>query len=415
MLRRRPLRVERTVIMGLVALASLQLLAVSQEKGWQFSLVADHEGGILGALSPDMKGMVLEDDGGMELYAITVEGDRTRVRQTRQGPGRGTTHIVDLLSGAVVATAATFWQVHEVQFIPESDEVLFFQYEFRDRSLDARLTRWRYLEGKPIDCVKVDGYVSPLVVDSSKALLFRENHERPIGRLDLEACAIEWGAPMIQEGQRLDDVGRPTNVLDPRLLLPGRARFAYVDKSVNSAPLDRKVIIRPVDDIDDELLSIEATPGTSEDIFTTANYLGLYLTQDPPGEQVIPSRELRLYRLSDDTLERRVDIGSWDRTYTRARYTTRLGTAVAGHPLQDIVAVATQSDPDNARIRLYDLADGREITTLHFPPFKEKRSKPFNRVEIIFLQFSADGRYLVAANTEPRIRVWEMVSAEIFQ
>ena len=44
----------------------------------------------------------------MELYAITVEGDRTRVRQTRQGPGRGTTHIVDLLSGAVVATAATF-------------------------------------------------------------------------------------------------------------------------------------------------------------------------------------------------------------------------------------------------------------------------------------------------------------------
>ena len=56
MLRRRPLRVERTVIMGLLALASLQLLAVSQEKGWQFSLVADHEGGILGALSPDMNG-----------------------------------------------------------------------------------------------------------------------------------------------------------------------------------------------------------------------------------------------------------------------------------------------------------------------------------------------------------------------
>ena len=172
-----------------------------------------------------------------------------------------------------------------------------------------------------------------------------------------------------------------------------------------------------MDDIDDELLSIEATPGSpiARHIFTTANYLGLYLTQDPPGEQVIPSRELRLYRLSDDTLERRVDIGSWDRTYTRARYTTRLGTAVAGHPLQDIVAVATQSDPDNARIRLYDLADGREITTLHFPPFKEKRSKPFNRVEIIFLQFSADGRYLVAENNEPRIRVWEMVPAAIVQ
>ena len=107
MLRRRPLRVERTVIMGLVALASLQLLAVSQEKGWQFSLVADHEGGSLGALSPDMNGVVYEDDGGMELYTITVEGDRTRVRQTRRGPDRGTVHIVDLLSGEVVATAAT--------------------------------------------------------------------------------------------------------------------------------------------------------------------------------------------------------------------------------------------------------------------------------------------------------------------
>ena len=29
-------------------------------------------------------------------------------------------------------------------------------------------------------------------------------------------------------------------------------------------------------------------------------------------------------------------------------------------------------------------------------------------VDILFLQFSADGRYLVAANGEPRIRVWEM-------
>jgi hypothetical protein len=203
MLRRRPLRVERTVIMGLVALASLQLLAVSQEKGWQFSLVADHEGGILRALSPDMKGMVLEDDGAMELYAITVEGGRTRVRQTRQGPGRGTTHIVDLLSGAVVATAATFWQVHEVQFIPESDEVLFYEYDDRIGTL-RRLKRWRYLEGEPIDCVNVDGYVAPLVVDNSKALVYREQHERPLGRLDLETCTLEWGAPAASSVGRYD-------------------------------------------------------------------------------------------------------------------------------------------------------------------------------------------------------------------
>ena len=358
--------------------------------------------------------MVREDDGGMELYAITVEGGRTRVRQTRQGPDRRTVHIVDLLSGTVVATAATFWQVHEVQFIPESDEVLFYQYEFRDRSPDDRLTRWRYLEGEPIDCVNVDGYVSPLVVDSSKALVYREQHERPLGRLDLETCALEWGAPIIEEGQGWYGPGWPRTAFDHRLLLPGRTRFAYV---ASSYPLEEKVVIRPVDNIDHELLRIEMTPAipTATQIFATANYLGLYFAQRPLGEQVIPSRELRLYRLSDDTLERRVDIGSWDRTYTNSRYTTRLGTAVAGHPLQDIVAVATQSDPDNARIRLYDLADGREITTLHFPPFKEKRSKPFNRVEITFLQFSADGRYLVAGNTEPRIRVWEMVPAAIVQ
>ena len=414
MLRRQFPRAGRTVIMSLVALASLHPQAVSQENGRQFHLVADHEGGILGALSPDMNGMVYEDDGGMELYTITVAGDRTRVRQTRRVPDRGTVHIVDLLSGEVVATAATTPWVHEFQFIPESEEVLFYQYEFRDRSLDARLTRWRYLEGEPIDCVNVDGYVSPLVVDSSKALVYRQQHERPLGRLDLETCTLEWGAPIIEEGQGWYGPGWPRTAFDHRLLLPGRTRFAYV---ASAYPLEEKVVIRPVDNIDHELLRIEMTPAspTATQIFATANYLGLYFAQRPLGEQVIPSRELRLYRLSDDTLERRVDIGSWDRTYTEARYETRLGTAVAGHPLQDIVAVATQSDRNNARIRLYDLADGREITTLHFPPFKRDRRKPFNSVEITFLQFSADGRYLVAENNEPRIRVWEMVPAAIVQ
>ena len=36
------------------------------------------------------------------------------------------------------------------------------------------------------------------------------------------------------------------------------------------------------------------------------------------------------------------------------------------------------------------------------------RRNSLNEVDIDFLQFSADGRYLVAANGEPRIRVWEM-------
>ena len=390
--------------MSLVALTGLRFPAVSQENGWQFPLVVDHEGGTLRAVSADMKGLMLEDDGGLELYTITVAGGRTRVRQTRRGPDRGTLHIVELLSGKVVATAATEPWVLEGQFIPESDEVLFYESgDFR------RLTRWRYLEGEPAACVNVDSTVSRLVVDSSHALVFRDNHERPLGRLDLEACALEWGAPMRDERLLRLDNGQPINSLNSGLLLPNRARFAYVD---TTPELEPKVVIRPVDDIDDELLRIEVTRGrrAGMEIFTTANYLGLYFAYSR-SQQVTPPKELRLYRLSDDTLERRVDIGSWDSTYTQARYSTRLGTAVAGHPVRDIVAVATQSGPDNARISLYDLSDGRKITTLHVPPFKQKRSKPFNSVEITFLQFSADGRYLVAANREPRIRVWEMVRA----
>ena len=147
--------------------------------------------------------MVYEDDGGMELYTITVAGDRTRVRQTRRVPDRGTVHIVDLLSGEVVATAATTPWVHEVQFIPESDEVFFYEYDDRIGTL-RRLKRWRYLEGKPIDCVNVDGYVAPLVVDNSKALVYREQHERPLGRLDLETCTLEWGAPAASSVGRYD-------------------------------------------------------------------------------------------------------------------------------------------------------------------------------------------------------------------
>ena len=173
--------------------------------------------------------------------------------------------------------------------------------------------------------------------------------------------------------------------------------------------LDPKVVIRPVDDVDHELARIEPDPGTwiAPEIFVTANDLGVSVTawhdRFQPG---VTTRELRLFRLSDYKLARRLNIGSWDFSYDREP-SQSLGTAVAGHPLQDIVAVASTDDPQNARITLYDLSDGSKITTLHLPPFEPSKVFP-EEVDILFLQFSADGRYLVAANGEPRIRVWEM-------
>ena len=396
----------------LIALISLPLQAVSQDNEWQFRLVAEHEGGDIEGLGPDMTALIQDawGKGELALYTITVEGGRRRVTQTRRGPDDGTIRIVDLLNGKVLATAASEPWVLEGQFFPETAEVLF--YQFPATTDPARLTTWRYLEGEPTDCVEVDPVIGLLLVDSGTALVFRGG-ERPIGQLDLEACALEWGAPMIQAGQMLDR-GRPTNILRSQLLLPDRARFAYFDVTHS---LDPKVVIRSVNDIDHELARIEGEPETriAREIFVTSNYLGASVTawhgRFLPG---VTTRELRLFRLSDYKLARRLNIGSWDLSYDRVP-SQSLGTAVAGHPLQDIVAVATTDDPENARITLYDLSDGRKITTLHLPPFEPSKVFP-EEVDILFLQFSADGRYLVAANAEPRIRVWEMVRAvEIVQ
>ena len=395
------------VSLVLVVLAILHLQAVSQDNGWRFRLVAEHEGGLIrGGLGPDMTALIQDASGKgeLELYTITVEGGRTRVTQTRRGPDEGTIRIVDLLNGKVLAAAASERWVREGQFFPETAEVLFYQSPVStDR--DRRLTTWRYLEGEPTDCVEVDPIIGLLLVDSRTALVFRGG-ERPIGQLDLEACALEWGAPMIQAGQMLDRHGRPTNILRSQLLLPDRARFAYFDVTHN---LDPKVVIRSVDDIDHELARIEPEPGASFaiEIFVTANYLGVSGTawhdRFLPG---VTTRELRLFRLSDYKLARRLNIVSWDLS-DDSTPSSRLGTAVAGHPLQDVVAVATTDDPQNARITLYDLSDGSKITTLHLPPFEPSKVFP-EEVDIFFLQFSADGRYLVARNGEPRIRVWEM-------
>ena len=394
------------VSLVLVALISLDPQVFSQDNGWQFRLVAEHEGGHIEGFGPDMTALIQDawGKGELELYTITVEGGRRRVTQTRRGPDEGTIRIVDLLNGKVLATAASEPWVREGQFFPETAEVLFYQSPVStDR--DRRLTTWRYLEGEPTDCVEVDPIRGLLLVDRRTALVFRGG-ERPIGRLDVEACAIEWGAPMIQAGQMLDRHGRPTNILWPQLLLPDRARFAYFDVTHN---LDPKVVIRSVDDIDHELARIEGEPTTwiAPEIFVTANDLGVSVTawhdRFQPG---VTTRELRLFRLSDYKLARRLNIGSWDFSYDREP-SQSLGTAVAGHPLQDIVAVASTDDPQNARITLYDLSDGSKITTLHLPPFEPSKVFP-EEVDILFLQFSADGRYLVAANGEPRIRVWEM-------
>ncbi len=388
------------VSLVLVALISLPIQAVSQDSGWQFSLVAEHEGGFIrGGLGPDMIALVQDawGKGELSLYRITIEGGRTRGTQTRRGPDDGTIRIVDLLAGKVLATASSEPSVFGSQFLPGTAEVLF--YEAHD---DDRLTTWRYLEGEPTDCVEVDPGIYLLLVDSGTALVFRSGEERPIGRVDLGACALEWGAPM-----------RPINILWSPLLLPDRSRFAYVDLTGDLGP---KVVIRSVDDIDHELARIEGEPGTwiAPEIFVMTNYLGVSI--GTPDDRFLPGitpRELRLFRLSDYTLARRLSIGSWDRSYDSGF--SRLGTAVAGHPLRDIVAVATTTDPQNARVNLYDLSDGRKITTLHLPPFEPSEEFP-NAVNIEFLQFSADGRYLVATNGEPRIRVWEMVrDAEIVQ
>ena len=308
----------RMTIVSLVlfALISLPLQAVSQDNGWQLRLVAEHEGGLIrGGLGPDMTALIQDawGKGELELYTITVEGGRRRVTQTRRGPDEGTIRIVDLLNGKVLATAASEPWVREGQFFPETAEVLFYQSPVStDR--DRRLTTWRYLEGEPTDCVEVDPIRGLLLVDRRTALVFRGG-ERPIGRLDVEACAIEWGAPMIQAGQMLDRHGRPTNILRSQLLLPDRARFAYFDVTHS---LDPKVVIRSVDDIDHELARIEVEPGTriALEIFVTANYLGVDVARMrgrfQPG---ITPRELRLYRLSDHTLARQLNLGSWDRSY----------------------------------------------------------------------------------------------------
>ena len=221
------------------------------------------------------------------------------------GSDEGTIRIVDLLNGKVLATAASEPWVLEGQFFPETAEVLFYQFPAApDRD---RLTTWRYLEGEPTDCVEVDPGSNLLLVDRRTALVFRGG-ERPIGRLDVEACAIEWGAPMIQAGQMLDRHGRPTNILWPQLLLPDRARFAYFDVTHN---LDPKVVIRSVDDIDHELARIEGEPTTqiAREIFVTANDLGVSGTawhdRFLPG---VTTRELRLFRLSDYKLARRLNI-----------------------------------------------------------------------------------------------------------
>ena len=180
------------VSLVLVALISLDPQVFSQDNGWQFRLVAEHEGGHIEGFGPDMTALIQDawGKGELELYTITVEGGRRRVTQTRRGPDEATIRIVDLLNGKVLATAASEPWVLEGQFFPETAEVLFYQYPAApDRD---RLTTWRYLEGEPTDCVEVDLIRGLLLVDRRTALVFRGG-ERPIGRLDVEACAIEWG------------------------------------------------------------------------------------------------------------------------------------------------------------------------------------------------------------------------------
>ena len=208
----------------------------------------------------------------------------------------------------------------------------------------------------------------------------------------------------MQEGQLLGDDGRAMPRIRSMLLLPDRPGFAYRDTTPGLS--HAKVVIRSVDDINQELARIEAAPETliNEQIFMTANYLGMDVVLLLSGYE---RRELRLFRLSDYSLARRLNIDGWDRYYVAGRVGS-LGTGSAGHPRLDIVAVATATSLEHARINLYDLSDGTKITTLHFPPWKPPREFP-NASTVRFIQFSDDGRYLVAATGEPRIRVWEMV------
>ena len=77
------------VSLVLVVLVSLRLQAVSQENEWQFRRVAEHEGGYLEDLGPDMTAFVQQDSGALELYTINVDGDRTRVTRNRRGSRGG--------------------------------------------------------------------------------------------------------------------------------------------------------------------------------------------------------------------------------------------------------------------------------------------------------------------------------------
>ena len=274
-----------------------------------------------------MTAFVQQDSGALELYTINVDGDRTRVTRNRRGPRGGTIRIIDLLNGQIVATASTdrfAWG----QFIPETAAVLVGQHD----PGPERLSIWRYLEGRPTDCIAVPVATRFLPVDRGRALIFVPK-DRPIGLLDLETCAIELGGPIVQEGQRLGDDGRAMPQIRSMLLLPDRPGFAYRDTTPGLSRA--KVVIRSVDDI--KQARIEAEPETliNEQIFMTANYLGMDVVLLLSGYE----RELRLFRLSDYSLARRLNIDGWDRYYAAGRVGS-LGTASAKVTLRCTIPVA---------------------------------------------------------------------------
>ena len=352
---------------------------------------------------------ILQDisgDGTLLLFYETSQPVRTYTISPADGKGvanqadanSDVLRVVERDSGRELGRIRVGFFPSDVQFIPGSRRVFYKEPKRIDGKLEWRLKTWDLTNGEARECSAANVMAQSFLLSDAQHVLKimrRQGKGEHVSILALANCTQTKVGP-IELSDRIEG---------SISFLHARKEMAYVS--------NQRIVVRNV-----ETLNVvrEISLGTSmylgqDAIYTPNGKFLVVLATNTIFDKPDTKRFLYFYDTTNYQLVRQLDVTSWSPPVINdevAIQSNFIGTAVAFSPDSRTMAVAStnnRSSTQQARIVLYDLETGNEISRAYHPAVKEKRRDPF-AAQIGKLVFTPDGKYLFSSTHDTL--VWKV-------